>query len=266
MLYLERCTRVSFVILLLAIIQSSLAIFSFWPLEENNVNRYWFGILELATMMLLIINALFITYSVSHFNNSQASHISRLCLYSLIFCFFGDIVNRNFSQHFYQYDEIIKHSYLVDSIFFFGPGYLILFIAVTQLVLTRGIKTKFITVTTIIAMLISVITYIDMYISDTSIVLTIITGGYALLITALATSGIWLLKSFNGLKSPRYIWIVFIGLLLAMLADAIIGAFWIFGNNGLGYFPLVSHVNWFIYIASQAFIQQLPRAIIESQK
>ena len=59
------------------------------------------------------------------------------------------------------------------------------------------------------------------------------------------------------------IWCAALGLVLAMVADAIIGKFWIFGNEGQGYFPLVSHINWIIYFASQALIQQLPIGLLQ---
>ena len=51
--------------------------------------------------------------------------------------------------------------------------------------------------------------------------------------------------------------------MLAMIADALIGKFWIFGANGQGYFPLISHLNWIIYFGSQALIQQLPIALLQ---
>lgn len=263
--YLKRCTIISFIAFTFAIIQSSLAILGYWSIDESANERIWFGLAELGTMLILIINSLFIIYFVGEAKNKEASHISRICLYSLIFCFLGDIVNRNFNQLFYQYDDIIKHSYLADSVAFFIPGYLLIMIAVTQLSLARLPNKRFMVISAAIALGIAVITYIDMHIVGTSTLLTLFTGFYSIVVSLLAISALWLIKAFKWREAPFTIWACTLGLFLAMLADAIIGKFWIFGNDGLGYFPIVSHINWIIYIGSQALIQQLPRGILESK-
>ena len=51
------------------------------------------------------------------------------------------------------------------------------------------------------------------------------------------------------------------GLVLATLADAVIGQFWLFGRGGQGWFPAVRDVNWVLYIGSQALVIHLPRLL-----
>jgi Ca2+/H+ antiporter len=54
------------------------------------------------------------------------------------------------------------------------------------------------------------------------------------------------------------------GFILAMLADAVIGQFWLFANQGDGYFPIARHVNWVIYIGSQTLLLLFPVAMIKT--
>ena len=102
-----------------------------------------------------------------------------------------------------------------------------------------------------------------MHLTGAAYLLTLVTGAYSVLVSILALSAIWLIKSLQAYKVPMRIWCAALGLVLAMVADAIIGKFWIFGNEGQGYFPLVSHINWIIYFASQALIQQLPIGLLQ---
>lgn len=55
-----------------------------------------------------------------------------------------------------------------------------------------------------------------------------------------------------------------VGLVLASVADVVIGSFWIYGNEGQGFFPLVSDLNWMIYIGSQCLVLHLPRVTVRA--
>jgi hypothetical protein len=52
------------------------------------------------------------------------------------------------------------------------------------------------------------------------------------------------------------------GLVLAAVADAVIGQFWLYGHAGQGFFPAVRDVNWVIYIGSQSLVIHLPRVAV----
>lgn len=262
---LNHFSKIALILWLIAVAQSSLAISGLFTITQTNQERIIFGIVELVTMLLVIINATAIMRFTAQQHNPLAYLISRLCLYSLILCFFGDIVNRNFLQQFYKYDEVIKHSYLADSVLFFFPGYLIVIMAIAYFANVKGLSKGFIIFSTLIAALIALYTYNDMHITNSSVVLTTITSAYSVLVSILAVSAIWLLKVLSWRQIPIRIWLAALGVVLAMVADAIIGQFWIFGNQGQGFFPLVSHINWIIYLSSQVLIQQLPLGILQLQ-
>jgi hypothetical protein len=255
--------KAALVIWLAAVVQSLLAIFGVFSIVQTSQERIIFSVIELVTMLLVIINSVAIMRFIAQQNNPLAYSISRLCLFSLLLCFLGDVVNRNFLQLFYQYDEIVKHSYLTDSVIFFFPGYLIITAAITRLSIIKGLSKRFIAISALLAAIVALFTYNDMHIANTSITLTIITASYSVLVSILAISAIWLLKALWWRRVPIRIWLAALGVILAMVADAVIGQFWIFGDDGQGYFPIVSHVNWIIYIGSQLLIQQLPLGILQ---
>lgn len=260
---LNRFSKIAVILWLVAAVQSLLAVFGIFGVMQTNQERIIFGIVELMTMLLVIINAIAIMRYVAQQQSSLAFLLSRLCLYSLILCFFGDIVNRNFIQQFYEYDDVIKHSYLAASVIFFFPGYLIIAAAISYLATLKGLSKGFMITSALITTTIALYTYNDIHITGSSSLLTIITASYSVLVSILAVSAIWLLKALSWRQVPIRIWLAALGLILAMVADAIIGQFWIFGNHGQGYFPIVSHINWIIYLGSQVLIQQLPLGILQ---
>jgi len=58
------------------------------------------------------------------------------------------------------------------------------------------------------------------------------------------------------------VWLVATGLVLATVADGVIGQFWIYGNDGEGYFPAAKYVNWSLYIGSQCLVIHLARVAV----
>ena len=71
-----------------------------------------------------------------------------------------------------------------------------------------------------------------------------------LVLATLAASTIWLVVGYSW-RAAR---VVVVGCLLAVLADALIGSFWIATDH----YPAIEHVNWIPYFASLAMIQRLP--------
>ena len=260
---LNRFSKIAFFLWLFALGQSLMAMLGIFTINQSSTERVIFGIIELLTILLLILNAVAIRNFIAKQNSTSAHFFSKVCLYSLLFCAAGDIVNRNFPQLFYQYDEVIQHSYLADSVLFFFPGYLMLVIAIAYLAIKNGFSKKLLMISSLLVMIIALATYQDMHLPTTNIFFTLITASYSVLVSILALSAIWLISAFRQRKIPTRLWWAAAGLVLAMIADALIGKFWIFGANGQGYFPLISHLNWIIYFGSQALIQQLPIALFQ---
>ena len=73
---------------------------------------------------------------------------------------------------------------------------------------------------------------------------------YTALLAVLGASTVWLVRTFGWVASR----VVVIGCILALVADALIGNFWI----ATYHFPTIEHVNWIPYFASLAMIQRLP--------
>jgi len=259
----SRFSNIALLLWLFALTQSVMAMLGVFSVTQSDAERILFGIVELATIALLVLNAIAIKRFVAKHDSLAASYFSKICLYSLLLCAAGDIVNRNFPQLFYQYDNVIKHSYLADSVIFFFPGYLMLAIAIAHFATKSGQSKKLLGITAAITAIMALVTYHDMHLTGVAYLLTLVTAAYSVVVSILAISAIWLIKSLHTYKLPVRIWCAALGLILAMVADAIIGKFWIFGNEGQGYFPLVSHINWIIYFASQALIQQLPLGLLQ---
>jgi hypothetical protein len=259
----RRFTKISLILWLLAFTQSVLALCGIWTITSGATERLLFAIFESFTMLAALYIALLIRrYVISQSKSRFTKNISHFSFGALVLCFGGDLINRNFFQSFYQYDDVIKHSYLVDSIYLFFPGYLLLLVAVTKTVLARGVNALFLLLSSILTAVISLVIFNDLVNANSAGYLVMLTGVYALLISIVGLSGVWLLKAYGWRHAPKQVWAVFLGLLLAMIADAVIGNFWLYGNNGAGYFPLVSHVNWIIYIASQLLVIQLPLIVL----
>jgi hypothetical protein len=73
---------------------------------------------------------------------------------------------------------------------------------------------------------------------------------YTMMLSVLAGSTLWVVSTYGWGASC----LVVIGCLLAPVADALIGNFWIYRNH----YPTVEHLNWIVYFTSLAMIQQMP--------
>jgi hypothetical protein len=241
---------------------SAFGLLGWWGIDGEAAARVQFGVTELVLMLLLIANGFAIKRWVFRQPSSLlAQQLSWLCLLSLTLCFAGDVVNRNFAQLFYQHGPVVKHDYLADSVMFFAPGYLLLLVAVWRVATARGVSLRFMGLTSAVAATLGGLSFLNMADFNAGQRVLLITGGYAMLITVVGFSSLWLLKAYGAATAPASIRWVALGLALAAVADALIGSLWIYGNNGEGFFPAVSYVNWIVYFASQAMVQQLPLAV-----
>lgn len=220
-------------------------------------------LLTVSSLCLLMFNSVAMTTWVFHqFKDRQLRFIALLCSAALMLCTVGDVINFNLSQHYHRYATLIKHDYLVDSILLFAPGYSLLFLACVlaykrQQAISRLKSTCFI----VAVLLISLMSLASMYLDGAGIPILAMTGFYSVVVTAVGLMGLMLVVVYGGFYAPKPIMWVSLGLLLAALADAIIGAFWIYGNQGQGFYPQVRYINWFIYISSQCLVIHLAKVV-----
>lgn len=240
-------------------------IIDLWSVTASPLARLTVLAVEAAILCVLFINSLLIlrwTYR----NSAKRIHhsIAWLCFLSLCLCIGGDIVNFNLPQTYYRHGDIVKHDYLADSVLFFGPGYTLLLAAVLLSAKhLGGAGATWVLGMLGAALLLGGMSFFSIYIPGSGAYVAGITGSYSILITAVGISGLLLLAPYHVLQAPLSIWAICIGLALAALADAVIGTFWIYGNAGQGFFPLVRDANWILYISSQCLVILLPKAMVD---
>lgn len=246
-------TRNALILVLLSTLLQGIVLAAVWaPLSAAD----WliFGALEMLLMVGLLANGGLIMASVS--GDARRSNLAGWCFLGLVLCTLGDLVNRNFGGQYYAHGPLIEHSYLVDSVWFFLPGYAVLIYASWRAV--RGhIQPKHAIAVTVGFAALGVASYVAMVPAGVGAYVLTLTGSYAVLITLCCASAVWLLMAFG-----RGAWPVALGFALATVADALIGQFWLFGD---GNYPTIRYANWIIYFASQALVQQLPFTVKPTQ-
>ena len=219
--------------------------------------------LTVSSLCLLMFNSVAISAWVFHqFKDKQLRFIAVLCSAALMLCTVGDVINFNLSQHYHRYATLIKHDYLIDSILFFAPGYSLLFLAcVLAYKRQQAISQLKSILFMVVVLVISATSLATMYLDGAGIPILAMTGVYSVVVTSVGLMGLVLVVTYGGFYAPKPIIWVSLGLLLAALADAIIGAFWIYGNQGQGFYPQVRYINWFIYISSQCLVIHLAKVV-----
>jgi len=247
---------ISFIAWLCALVVMFIGLFT-----PNNKEILLF--LTVSSLCLLMFNSVAISAWVFHqFKDKQLRFIAVLCSAALMLCTVGDVINFNLSQHYHRYATLIKHDYLIDSILFFAPGYSLLFLAcVLAYKRQQAIPQLKSILFMVVVLVISATSLASMYLDGAGIPILAMTGVYSVVVTAVALMGLMLVIAYGGFHAPKPIMWVSLGLLLAALADAIIGAFWIYGNQGQGFYPQVRYINWFIYISSQCLVIHLAKVV-----
>jgi len=257
---MDRFNVLSLTAFLLAIMVAAAGLSGIWTVTGTNTERLSLLLIEALTVLLLIANSHGIRRWVyRHSNDPVARRVAWLCFIGLCLCFGGDIVNFNLPQTYFRHGEVIKHDYLADSVWLFAPGYLLLMVAALYLARSRGLSQKTMIVGLGLGALMGAISFATLHLPGTGTYVSVITGFYSMLITAVGVSGVLLLLSYGLTQAPPMAWLVALGLVLAAVADAVIGSFWLYGNNGQGFFPEVRDINWVIYIGSQSLVIHLPR-------
>ena len=247
---------ISFIAWLCALVVMLIGLFT-----PNNKEILLF--LTVSSLCLLMFNSVAISAWVFHqFKDKQLRFIAVLCSAALMLCTVGDVINFNLSQHYHRYATLIKHDYLIDSILFFAPGYSLLFLAcVLAYKRQQAISQLKSILFMVVVLVISATSLASMYLDGAGIPILAMTGVYSVVVTSVGLMGLVLVVTYGGFYAPKPIIWVSLGLLLAALADAIIGAFWIYGNQGQGFYPQVRYINWFIYISSQCLVIHLAKVV-----
>ncbi|TMP52195.1 hypothetical protein CWB81_03305 [Pseudoalteromonas sp. S1688] len=247
---------ISFIAWLCALVVMLIGLFT-----PNNKEILLF--LTVSSLCLLMFNSVAISAWVFHqFKDKQLRFIAVLCSAALMLCTLGDVINFNLSQHYHRYATLIKHDYLIDSILFFAPGYSLLFLAcVLAYKRQQAISQLKSILFMVVVLVISATSLASMYLDGAGIPILAMTGVYSVVVTSVGLMGLMLVVGYGGFYAPKPIMWVSLGLLLAALADAIIGAFWIYGNQGQGFYPQVRYINWFIYISSQCLVIHLAKVV-----
>ena len=256
------CTTI--LIFAVATVDSIGSLFGFWS-KSGAV-----GTIVLIVKGLVLLGLILLSFSLKNWvyhrtSNSKYRSIAWLSFGALIVCVGGDIVNANFPKTFYRYEGVVKHDYLADSVLFFGPGYLLLLVTGALVAIENNVNRLMLYVFIMVGGLLGAISVWLMHIPGTGLFVTAMTGGYAALIGAVGLFGFVLIHSFGGVRASYGTWLVGLGFLLAAVADAVIGNFWMYGNGGEGYYPEVRDVNWILYIGSQCLVIYLPYILV-SQK
>ncbi|TLX46765.1 hypothetical protein C1E24_12220 [Pseudoalteromonas phenolica] len=257
--------RISCIIVSLAFIDAIGALFSFWSIEGHE--RGIILTIESVVLIALLFNSLLIKrWVIGNTNDKTLIKIAWLNFLSLCFCLLGDITNFNLPETFYRYESIIKHDYLADSIYFFLPGYTLLLLAGIRAIELNTKDKHFIRYPVIAGCVVGMISMAMMHLPNTDLFITISTGIYAMLIGVVGFTGFAFIVSCGGFKASKGELLVGMGFILAAVADAIIGNFWIYGHQGEGFYPQVRYINWIVYITSQCMVIHLPHLLVINSK
>lgn len=225
-------------------------------LAAGSAARHAFSVLELALVAgLLVVGRQIVRWSDRVAPGGVVPGVARLCLASLGLCALGDVVNRNFLEQSFQWDDAIRHSYLITSIWCFLPGYALVTWA-NRVATRRSVSRRQAVATVAVAAAIGVAAALANPIPGAGAYPSAMVLAYTASLAALGGSALWLGRTFGWARST----VAVVGCLLALVADALIGAFWIAEDR----FPTVEHVNWILYFASLAMIQRLPFLVADA--
>jgi len=255
----------SVTIILFAFVDSVGALLGFWSIEGAERNQIL--ICESLILFALLLNS-WLIYRKTIANTQSPAHkqIAFLSFSSLFLCLLGDITNFNLPETFYRYESAIKHDYLAESIYFFLPGYTLLLLAGIHAIQLNTKDKRFIRYPVIAGCVVGMISMVIMHLPNTDLFITISTGIYAMLIGVVGFIGFAFILSCGGLKASKGELLVGSGFILAAVADAIIGNFWIYGHQGEGFYPQVRYINWVVYITSQCMVIHLPHLLVINSK
>ena len=217
-------------------------------LAAGTTARQVFSTVEMALVVALVgVAVAIVRWSADR--GALVVGVARLTLASIVLCAMGDLINRNYPGHAYQWDDVVRHSYLITSIIAFAPGYALVVVA-NRRATAAVVPARTAATTVAVAAALGLVGFATSYDGAVAVGANVAMALYAVVLAALAASGLWLGRAFGWRASAP----VVVGCLLAVVADWLIATFWI---HGTGY-PTVEHANWIIYFASLALIGRLP--------
>lgn len=253
--------RLSLAVWLVATIDALGGLLGWWSVtgEERAI------ILSAELLMLLVLFANSLALKNWVYRNTESPlyrQVAWLSVGSLALCISGDLVNFNLPETYYRHGPLVKHDYLADSVWFFAPGYLLLMVASLRVALANGLNRLVIAGVLSVAGVIGGVSVSAMHLPGTGNYVSAITGFYGVFITMVGASGLVFVLSFGKAGVRPGVLLVGSGMVLAAVADSVIGQFWIYGNEGQGYFPAARYINWSLYIGSQCLVIHLARVSI----
>ena len=218
-------------------------------LAEGTVGRHVFSTVEMVLVVALLVQGWrIVRWTRASGQPALVGSVARWCFVSLALCAVGDLVNRNYLEQHYQWDDVLRASFLITAVWGFFPGYAVI-IGVNRLITRTRISVAFASGSGAVGALIGVGAYASNHDPAMARYASGMILAYTVMLTVLGASTIWLVRTYGWAAS----WGPVVGCLLALVADAIIGNFWIYRDH----FPTVEHVNWIPYFASLAMIQRL---------
>lgn len=225
-------------------------------LPAGSTARQVFSTVELALVAALVAVAVgIVRWSAGE--GERVVAVARLVLASLVLCAVGDLINRNYPGHAYQWDDVIEHSYLITSILAFAPGYALVVVA-NRRATRHAVAPRTAAVTVALGAVAGLVGFATTFDPDVAFGASALMAGYGMVLAVLAASTWWLGRTFGWRPSAP----VVVGCLLAVVADWLIATFWIFGDG----YPTIEHVNWILYFASLVLIGRLPFLVADGME
>jgi Mn2+/Fe2+ NRAMP family transporter len=245
--------RVVLLVTISTVVQCAVLVAAPKQLDAGTTGRHLFSTLEMALVVALaVLGWRILRWARAEQSDPLVRRAAELCFASLVLCAVGDLINRNYLEQSFQWDDVVRHSYLITSIWAFLPGYAVVVWA-NRTVTRHAVPARAAAVTVGAAAVVGVVAFAGNRVSGMGAYPSAMVLAYTVVLTVLAASTIWLIRTFGWEASI----VPVLGCLLAVVADLLIGTWWIAEDR----YPVVEHANWIIYFASLAMIQQLPSVV-----
>jgi hypothetical protein len=218
-------------------------------LAQDTIGRHAFSTLEMALVVSLGVLSWRTMRWSRTLDDDDTRDAATLVFVSLVLCGLGDLVNRNYLGRSYEFDDVIRHSYLITSIWCFLPGYAVAAWA------NRRVTRRVVAPVTAGAMAgaagaVGLAIHVAGRDPEVAAYPSTMLLAYTMLLAVLAVSATWLGRAFGWRAAALPI----AGAWLAVVADLMIAELWIRRDG----YPTIEHANWIVYFVSLAMIQQLP--------
>jgi len=245
-------------VFVLSALSQLLLLLGYLPWQAGQNSAWWWSLIEMGFMLLLLglaaqlwwrVKAM--TALVANAEFARIRGVSCLLMLSLALASGGDLINKNLQQEAFAYDQWIQHSYLIDSMLCFFPAYSLVLWAVLSTCRSQWQSRGRATLFTVAVLVLGSLAWWDAYHVNMAWLPAAAIWAYSVLMLGLLLSAVLLARQWGWRQS----WPVVLGLVLAVLADGLIGQFWLSTNT---YYPQIRFVNWIVYFSSQVLLQFLP--------